>query len=164
MSHEATNWAIKQRGLKPATKLVLWHLCDRYHPDNGCFPSKETLAADCEMSVRSVYDQIAILEAKGFLRTQSQTFQAASGRFTSNSYILGCDLKFQQDEASPSAKSAVGRISQSPSANSRNHRRQNLPTNSVKEPVIEKTPLTPLKGGRRAGVSNEVKKKLGLMT
>ena len=26
MSHEATNWAIKQRGLKPTTKIVLLSL------------------------------------------------------------------------------------------------------------------------------------------
>ena len=29
MSHQGTNWAILQRGLKPTTKIVLWHLCDR---------------------------------------------------------------------------------------------------------------------------------------
>jgi hypothetical protein len=39
MSHEATNWAIQQRGLKPTTTIVLWHLCDRHNPDFGCFPS-----------------------------------------------------------------------------------------------------------------------------
>jgi hypothetical protein len=38
MSHDATNWAIQQRGLKPTTKIVLWHLCDRFNPDFGCFP------------------------------------------------------------------------------------------------------------------------------
>jgi hypothetical protein len=38
MSHDATNWAIKQRGLKPTTKIVLWHLCDRFNPDSGCRP------------------------------------------------------------------------------------------------------------------------------
>ena len=31
MSHDATNWAIQRRGLKPTTKIVLWHLCDRYN-------------------------------------------------------------------------------------------------------------------------------------
>ncbi|PKP62913.1 MAG: GntR family transcriptional regulator, partial [Alphaproteobacteria bacterium HGW-Alphaproteobacteria-8] len=36
MSHDATNWAIQRRGLKPATKIVLWHLCDRHNPDFGC--------------------------------------------------------------------------------------------------------------------------------
>ena len=39
MSHAATNWAIQQRGLKPATKIVLWFLCDRHNPDFGCFPT-----------------------------------------------------------------------------------------------------------------------------
>ena len=33
MTHEAGNWAIKQRRLKPTTKIVLWHLCDRFNPD-----------------------------------------------------------------------------------------------------------------------------------
>ncbi len=42
MSHDATNWAIKQRGLKPTGKIVLWHLCDRFNPDYGCFPSQPT--------------------------------------------------------------------------------------------------------------------------
>ena len=46
MSHAATNWAIQQRGLKPATKIVLWHLCDRFNPDFGCFPTQERLAHD----------------------------------------------------------------------------------------------------------------------
>ena len=50
MSHDATNWAIKQRGLKPTTKIVLWHLCDRFNPDYGCFPSQARLAHDCEIS------------------------------------------------------------------------------------------------------------------
>ena len=50
MSHFATNWAIQQRGLKPTTKIVLWHLCDRYNPDYGCFPSQHRLSHDCEIS------------------------------------------------------------------------------------------------------------------
>ena len=163
MSHDATNWAIKQRGLKPSAKIVLWHLCDRYHPDHGCFPSKDTLAVDCEMSLRSVYDQIAILEKSGLLRVDAQTFQAASGKYTSNRYILGCDPEFGTKSEQPSAKSAIGRITHSPSANSRSHRRQNLPTNLVREPVNEKTP-NPIGGTRkvnsRFGVSDSVLKKL----
>ena len=53
MSHAATNWAIQQRGLKPATKIVLWHLCDRHNPDFGCFPTQVRLAEDAEMPVRA---------------------------------------------------------------------------------------------------------------
>ncbi|WP_444464176.1 helix-turn-helix domain-containing protein [Rhodobacter capsulatus] len=68
MSHEATNWAIKQRGLKPTTKVVLWHLCDRFNPDYGCFPSQERLAHDCEISRSTLNDHLGQLEAVGLLR------------------------------------------------------------------------------------------------
>ena len=68
MSHEATNWAIKQRGLKPTTKIVLWHLCDRFNPDYGCFPSQDRLAHDCEISRSTLNDHLAQLEAVGLLR------------------------------------------------------------------------------------------------
>jgi hypothetical protein len=56
MSHDATKWVIKQRGIKPALKVVLWNLRDRYHPDSGCFPSQETLAANCEVSRDALID------------------------------------------------------------------------------------------------------------
>ena len=65
MSHEATNWAIKQRGLKPTTKIVLWHLCDRFNPDYGCFPSQDRLAHDCEISRSTLNDHIGQLQAAG---------------------------------------------------------------------------------------------------
>ena len=39
MSHAATNWAIQQRVLKPASKIVLSHLCDRHNLDFFCFPT-----------------------------------------------------------------------------------------------------------------------------
>ena len=68
MSHEATNWAIKQRGLKPTTKIVLWHLCDRFNPDYGCFPSQDRLAHDCEISGYTLTDDLDQLEAGGLLR------------------------------------------------------------------------------------------------
>ena len=54
MSHTATNWAIQQRGLKPATKIVLWFLCDRHNPDFGCFPTQARLAEDVEMSISAL--------------------------------------------------------------------------------------------------------------
>ena len=75
MSHRATNWAILQRGLKPATKIVLWHLCDRHNPDFGCSPTQARLAADAEMSVSALNEHLAKLEGAG-LRSD------ASGRMT----------------------------------------------------------------------------------
>jgi hypothetical protein len=131
MSHAATNWALKQRGIKPAAKIVLWHLCDRYHPDNGCFPSLETLAEDCEMSRRSVQDQIAALEEAGLLRVEKMP--RIDGRLPRNRYVF----PFEQDENTlgqnlPRAKSALGKSACEPWANSRNHLGQNLPTNLVR--------------------------------
>ena len=62
MSHAATNWAIQQRGLKPATKIVLWFLCDQHNPDFGCFPTQARLAEDAEMSISALDDHLATLE------------------------------------------------------------------------------------------------------
>lgn len=149
MSHDATNWAIKQRGIKPAAKVVLWHLADRFHPDHGCFPSKETLSDDCEMSERSVYNQIVLLENAGLLVVSRRGGKSASGKFTSNEYILGCDPRFAQYDVKPSANFAVGRNKSAPSANSRENRRQNLPSNPVIEPVIK--PVTVLSDKSKFG-------------
>jgi len=68
MSHQATNWAMKQRDMKPATKTVLLCLADRHNPENGCFPSHKRIATDACMSERSVRTHLAELEAMGLLR------------------------------------------------------------------------------------------------
>ncbi|QEW18977.1 putative transcriptional regulator [Marinibacterium anthonyi] len=69
MSHRATNWAIQQRGLEPATKLLLWQLADRHNADTGrCDPSQERLADDCEMSRATVNRHLKKLEAAGLIR------------------------------------------------------------------------------------------------
>ena len=62
MSHRATIWAIQQRGLKPATKIVLWFLCDRHNPDFGCFPTQARLAEDAEMSISALNEHLALLD------------------------------------------------------------------------------------------------------
>lgn len=127
MSHDATNWAIKQRGLKPATKIVLWHLCDRFHPDHGCFPSLDTLAEDCEMSRRSVQDHLAELESVGLIRIEKM--DRVRGQLPRNRYVLKFEERLGQEL--PLANSALGKSAHPPLANSRNHLGQNLPTNSV---------------------------------
>ncbi len=105
MSHQATSWAIRQRGLKPATKLVLWQLCDRYHPDHGCFPSQETLADDCEMSRASVNRHLDELEQRGLIRRIRRSTKKTR-RQQSTLYILA----FQPEMGSePSPKTGDGR-------------------------------------------------------
>lgn len=133
MSHEATNWAFRQRGLKPATKMVLLALANCHNPHRGCFPSKRHLAADCEMSERSVADHLKILAEAGLIRIEKSS-QQHRGQFASNRYILGFESEFCRGQDSPSAKSAVGKIEHLPSAKFAVDRRQNLPTNPVIEP------------------------------
>ena len=69
MSHAATNWAIKQRGLKPATKIVLWHLADCHNGHTGqCNPKQSTLASLCEMSRSTLNLHLSKLERSGLIR------------------------------------------------------------------------------------------------
>ena len=93
MSHEATNWAIKQRGLKPTTKIVLWHLCDRFNPDYGCFPSQHRLAHDCEISRSTLNDHLGQLEAAGLLRRVPR-LDPLTKRQLPTRYILGFEPGF----------------------------------------------------------------------
>jgi DNA-binding transcriptional ArsR family regulator len=132
VSHEATNWAFKQKGLKPATKVVLLALADCHNPHHGCFPSKKTLADDCEMSERAVYTHIKALEAAGLVASSS-TFDRAKGQFASTRYMLGFEANFLRQEL-PSATSAYGELQELPSADIADYRRQILPNNTVIEP------------------------------
>jgi hypothetical protein len=93
MSHHATNWAIQRRGLKPTTKIVLWHLCDRFNPDYGCFPSQERLAHDCEISRSTLNLHLIRLETGGLLRRVVR-IDPVTKRQMSTRYFLGFEEGF----------------------------------------------------------------------
>lgn len=112
MSHEATVWAIRQRGISPAAKLVLWHLADRFHPDHGCFPSQKTLANDCEMSRASLNTQLDALEAGGLIRRESRINEATK-RQLPTLYRLACERGFMPVEID---QSGAGTMPQDPVA------------------------------------------------
>ncbi|AMY71301.1 helix-turn-helix domain-containing protein [Frigidibacter mobilis] len=107
MSHDATNWAIKQRGLKPTTKIVLWHLCDRFNPDYGCFPSQDRLAHDCEISRSTLNDHLGQLEAVGLLRRVSR-IDPVTKRQLPTRYILGFEPGFTPAKPTPCPESGHG--------------------------------------------------------
>jgi DNA-binding transcriptional MocR family regulator len=87
MSHFMTALAMKQRGLKPAAKIVLYWLADHHNGETGeCFPSIARLADVCEMSRRSVEIQLATLEEAGLIARTNQ-FRTTGGK-TSNKYTL----------------------------------------------------------------------------
>ena len=107
MSHAATNWAIQQRGLKPTTKIVLWHLCDRFNPDFGCFPSQEQLADDCEISRSTLNEHLVLLETAGLIR-RVQRLNPGNKRQMPTRYILAFEPGFTQHQGAPCPKIGHG--------------------------------------------------------
>lgn len=155
MSHRATNWAIQQRGLAPATKLVLWHLCDRHNPDYGCFPSQDQLAADAEISRASLNVHLDKLQQAGLIRRERRHSEGAHRR-QSTRYFLAFEPEFSaqpdlplgaENRPDPCPESRHGN-GQKPCPDFAKSHVQNLDTNLVsKEPVITTA--------RDAGVTRE---------
>ena len=92
MSHSATNWAIQQRGLKPTTKIVLWHLCDRFNPDFGCFPTQARLAHDCEIGRATLNRHLDELEARRLIK-RVRIVDTKTGQQRPTRYLLGFEFK-----------------------------------------------------------------------
>lgn len=140
MSHKATVWAIQQRGLKPAAKIVLWHLCDRFHPDHGCFPSQETLANDCEMSRAGLNLQLNVLARAGLIRRE-QRRDENTNRQRSTRYRLAFEDDFEAEKAAvpcpETGHGAVSKNEQKPCPKKRKSRVQTCGHKPVIEPVTE---------------------------
>lgn len=94
MSHKATSWAVQQRGLKPAVKVLLWHLADRHNVDNGCFPNQSMLADDCEMSRATVNRHLDELEQAGLIR-RIKRIDPDTRRQLSTRYVLAFEEGFE---------------------------------------------------------------------
>lgn len=91
MSHAATNWAIRQRGLKPATKIVLWHLADCHNGHTGqCNPKQSTLADMCEMSRSTLNLHLEKLEVLGLIRRVTSVDETTK-RQRPTHYVLALD-------------------------------------------------------------------------
>ena len=100
MSHKATVWAIQQRGLKPATKIVLWFLCDRHNPDFGCFPTQARLADDdCfEDAMRRAY-QLILRDRLGMVaRVSGGTAEALAMMGDEPPDVVIADFNLDNDE------------------------------------------------------------------
>jgi hypothetical protein len=139
VSHKATDWAIQQRGLPPAAKLVLWHLCDRYHPDNGCFPSQVTLADDCELSRSSLNDQLDKLESAGLIRRERQHGEGNRRRSTRYRFAFetGFEVKPSAEPCPNSGHGAMSENDEKPCPNCTESHVRISDSNLVSEPVIE---------------------------
>ena len=154
MSHKATVWALDQRSIKGTTKIVLWHLCDRYNPEHGCFPSQELLAYDCQVSRSGLNNHLGHLERCGLMRRERR-IDPITKRQMSTRYILGFEDGFTPTPAAATAESpgdspaaaekpcpdfahgAVSRKQADPCPENDPSRVQNLDTNLVREPLRE---------------------------
>lgn len=126
MSHQATNWAFQQKGLKPAAKIVLLYLADCHNPHYGCFPSQERLAKDCEMSRRSVNNHLDALEEANLI-CRIQRINTETGQRQSTRYVFAFeDEAMCKNYTRPCAKNDETHV-------------QNLHTNLVREPVRKPT-------------------------
>ena len=153
MSHKATVWAIQQRGLKPATKIVLWFLCDRHNPDFGCFPTQARLADDAEMSISALNEHLARLEELRLIH-RVRTHDPRTHKRQATRYILGFEDGFppeptpetgdgisgtdEEQDGDPTPDSGHGAISGFPAKPSPDFTQSHLrkpETNLVREPL-----------------------------
>jgi len=110
MSHAATNWAIRQKGLKPATKIVLWHLADCHNGHTGqCNPRQETLAAACEMSRSTLNLHLAKLEELGLIQRHEDVDERTK-RQRPTHYTLAMDDPNEAQAVSENKTRAVSEI------------------------------------------------------
>ena len=107
MSHKATVWAIQQRGLKPATKIVLWFLCDRHNPDFGCFPTQARLADDAEMSISALNEHLAKLQDLRLIHRVRAQDPHTHKRLATH-YILGFEDGFPPEPTPETGDGFVG--------------------------------------------------------
>jgi hypothetical protein len=107
MSHYMTALAMRQTGIKPAAKIVLYWIADHHNGETGeCFPSINRLADLCEMSRRAVEGHIAELERIGLLKRHTRI---VSGRGqTSNGYTLHLVETAPQNLRTPPADFSEG--------------------------------------------------------
>ena len=155
MSHKATNWAIQQRGLKPATKIVLWFLCDRHNPDFGCFPTQARLAADAEMSISALNTHLARLEELRLIH-RLRSHDPRTHKRQATRYLLGFEDGFPEEptpnpadgidgtggeqSADPTPETGHGAISgfaANPSPDFAQSHLRNPETNPVREPLTK---------------------------
>lgn len=139
MSHKATNWAVEQRGLKPATKIVLWHLADCHNGHTGqCNPKQSTLADKCEMSRSTVNLHLDKLCKMGLIKRVT-SIDPQTKRQRPTHYILALDGAFEN--ADPCPKNEHGAVSENqtdPCPKNEQSRVRKMDTkNPVREPGKE---------------------------
>jgi len=87
VSHYMTALAMKQQGLKPATKIVLYWLADHHNGETGkCFPSLARLCKVTEMGKTALVGHLDTLEKLGLIERLRKYDD--NGAFKSTDYVL----------------------------------------------------------------------------
>lgn len=153
MSHYMTALAMRQTGLKPATKIVLYWLADHHNGETGhCFPSISRLAKCCEMDKATVKRHLAILEDARLIERRHR--QRENGSFTSTEYILNLGENCAKGVGENCAKGG-GNLRLGVGENCAPH---NLGSNNL---GIEPTPLPPKGEDRFEEFWQAVPRKIG---
>ncbi|TBA80308.1 helix-turn-helix domain-containing protein [Rhizobium ruizarguesonis] len=146
MSHEATMWAVKVRGISCTEARVLWHLADCHNPIYGCYPKQDYLATACEIDERSVRRSLAALRDKGLVNWIEQ--REGKNR-KANRYSLGFEAGFraaekgelpenEPDNLSASSDTSTGQeCTSQPDSNDALNRTPESSIEPVREPVTE---------------------------
>jgi len=105
VSHYMTALAMKQQGLKPATKIVLYWLADHHNGETGlCFPSLNRLALLAEMDKSTVVRHIDTLATLGLVERVRSNRE--DGGYSSTHYVLKIGTPLSQIATSPCSKNA----------------------------------------------------------
>ena len=105
MSHYMTALAMKQQGLKPATKIVLYWLADHHNGETGlCFPSLNRLALLTEMDKSTVVRHIDTLATLGLVERVRSNRE--DGGYSSTHYVLKIGTPLSQNTTSHCSKNS----------------------------------------------------------
>jgi len=154
MSHDATSWAFRQKGLRPSAKLVLLALADCHNPVYGCFPSQAFLADVCEINRDTVNEALTLLEALGLIRRE-RSVDPVTRRQRSTRYKLAFEADFDMHDAAENPVSeiptqtpkAVSDFPAEPCRKKPESRVGNSDTNLVREPLREPVSARPHSDG-----------------
>lgn len=132
MSHYMTALAMRQQGISPAAKIVLYWLAYHHNGETGaCFPSHKRLAQVSEMTDRSVRKHLGDLADKGLIEITQRNRD--NGSQTSNDYIL--ILSDTNIDAGPRKNIPT------PKENISTHPQKNIPTLNLVSNKLGKEPL-----------------------
>ena len=91
MSGTASGWALKVRGIRPGSKLILQLLCAHHNYKTGqCNPSINLLCECSDMARSTVLGHLAKLEGAGFITRETKALGRGRGKVTN--FTLNMDV------------------------------------------------------------------------